>query len=504
MCVAKTAMWRLCLLLSASLGLSACGDDDDKATSGGNVPPGGAASGVSIDDAYGNVAVGIKGGTADVIVTAEADVALTVSCSASWLSVSKGLSSSKGELKYKVTCEPNDTDHRREAEVIFSCEGFADTVVVSQPCVYMPSDAKALVGKIFAGVNIGNTMEVPTGETGWGNPKVSAEYVAGLKKLGFNAVRIPCAWHSYAGPAPAYALDAEWLARVKEVVGYCIDNDMYVLLNSHWDTGWLEDNIFDAGLEEQIAAEQSAIWSQVAEVFVDTDEHLLFAGCNEPGMNETSSGGKKWDEAAVARVVRYEQAFVDAVRASGGNNSLRCLVVQGLGTDIAETHDRMDVFPSDPANRLIVEVHFYEPYQFALMENDASWGKVFWYWGEGNHKDGSAHNPTWGEESHIESQFAKMKKQFVDNGIPVIVGEYSTRIQTADKRSDKSEEFDNELHRASRAYYNRVVTRTAKNNGCAPFYWETGGDVSRADGSAINQYAIDGIMEGAGEGVYPW
>lgn len=496
---AKTAMWRLCLPLAASLSLSACGDDDDNAPSGGTAPV------VSIDEAYGNISVGIKGGTADVVVNADADVSLSVSCSASWLSVSKGLSPNKGELKYRVTCEPNGTDERRLAEVIFACEGFADTIVVSQPCVYMPSDAKTLVGKIFAGVNIGNTMEVPTGETGWGNPKVNAAYVAGLKKLGFNAVRIPCAWHSYAGPAPAYDIDADWLARVKEVVGYCVDNDMYVLLNSHWDTGWLEDNIFDAGLEEQIVAEQSAIWSQVAEAFVDTDEHLLFAGCNEPGMNETSSGGKKWDEAAVARVVRYEQAFVDAVRASGGNNSRRCLVVQGLGTDIAETYDRMGVLPDDPADRLIVEVHFYEPYQFALMEEDASWGKVFWYWGKENHKPGSAHNPTWGEESHVESQFAKMKRQFVDNlGVPLIVGEYSTRVQSAEKRSDKSEEFDDDLHRASRAYWNRVVTRTAKNNGCAPFYWETGGDVSRADGSAINQYAIDGIMEGAGEGVYPW
>lgn len=495
----KTRVWGLCL--AVSLCAAACGDDDggDKATPGATTPA------VSVDDAYGNVSVSIKGGTADVIVNADADAAISVSCSASWLTVMKGLSSTKGEVKYKVTCQPNDTDERREAEVIFSCEGSADTIVVSQSCVHMPSDAKTIVGNIFAGINIGNTMEVPGGETLWGNPKVYAVYVAGLKSLGFNAVRIPCAWHSYAGPAPSYEIDADWLARVAEVVGYCIDNDMYVVLNSHWDTGWLEDNIFDSGMEEQIVAEQTAIWRQVAEVFVDTDEHLLFAGCNEPGMNETSSGGEKWDGAAVARIVRYEQAFIDAVRASGGNNSLRCLVVQGLGTDISETYKSMDAFPADPANRLIAEVHFYEPYQFALMEEDASWGNVFWYWGEGNHKEGSAHNPAWDcEEDYVVTQFAKMKQKFVDNGIPVIVGEYSTRIQEAATRSDKTEEFDNELHRKSRAYYNRVVTRTAKDNGCAPFYWETGGEINRKDGSAINQYAIDGIMAGAGEGAYPW
>ena len=367
------------------------------------------------------------------------------------------------------------------------------------------STAKELAAKIVACINIGNTLEAPGGETSWGNPQISADYIAGLRTLGFNAVRIPCAWHSHLSDASAYTIDAAWMARVTEVVDMCMAHGMYVILNAHWDGGWLEDNIFDASKQEAITAEQRALWTQIAANFADRDEHLLFAGCNEPGVNETSSGGKKWDAEAVARLLAYEQTFVDAVRATGGNNAKRCLVVQGLGTDISNTYDMMNTLPTDAeAGRLMVEVHYYEPYPFALMETDASWGKVFWYWGEGNHKEGSAHNATWGEESWVTDQFGKMKSKFVDKGYPVIIGEYAARIQTAAGRSDTTEEFDAELHNRSRAYFNQVVTREAKNNGCVPCYWETGGDIDRKTGTAKCAYAIDGIMLGASEGVYPF
>ena len=201
--------------------------------------------------------------------------------------------------------------------------------------------------------------------------------------------------------------------------------------------------------------------------------------------------------------MEYEQTFIDAVRATGGRNALRCLVFQGLGTDIANTYTYMKTYPTDVAkDRLIAEVHYYEPYQWALMENDASWGKVFYYWGKDNHKSGSNHNPTWGEESWVSEQFGKMKTQFVDNGIPVIIGEFSSRIQSTG--CDSSEAIDQELHQKSRAYFNEVVTREAKNNGCAPFYWETGTEINRNTGAVITQYAIDGLMKGAEEGTYPW
>ncbi|MGN0028369.1 MAG: cellulase family glycosylhydrolase [Marinilabiliaceae bacterium] len=453
------------------------------------------------------VSVGAALGSVSIVVNANAEPSF--SSSASWLNKWSS-EQADGKCTVVVAVAKNLTTEARDGRVTLTNEGASVSVRIKQAAAEeggddaMPSSATELVAKFYAGINIGNTMECPSGEGAWSGSVVTPAYVAGLKALGFNAVRIPCAWHSYFSDAKTYAIKESWMSRVKEVVDYCLGNDMYVVLNSHWDTGWLEDNIFSTAKQSAIIAEQKAIWTQVAEAFKDYDEHLLFAGCNEPGMNETSTGGKKWDTESVARLVKYEQTFIDAVCATGGNNAKRCLVFQGLGTDIESTSASMTTLPTDPAGRLIAEVHYYEPYQWAQMEKDADWGKVFWYWGKDNHKSGSAHNPNWGEEQWVKDQFAKMKEKFVDKGIPVIVGEFSSRIQTAATRSDKSEEFDEELHKKSRAYYNEVVTREAKNYGCAPFYWETGGEINRKDGTAKNQYAIDGIMRGAEDGAYPF
>lgn len=362
----------------------------------------------------------------------------------------------------------------------------------------MTHTAKELAALMYAGINIGNTMECPGGEGAWSGAKVNEEYVKGLKTAGFNAVRIPCAWDSHMTNKTNYTIDSEWLDRVYEVVAWCVSNDMYVVLNAHWDNGWLEDNIFDASKETAIVAEQKEIWTQVANKMKDFDEHLLFAACNEPGMNETTNDGKKWtDAAAVARVVKYEQTMIDAVRATGGNNALRTVIVQGLGADISNTNDYMTTLPTDiVADRMMVEVHYYEPYQFCLMEEDAGWGKIFWYWGKDNHGSNSERNATWGEEDWVASQFAKLTTKYTSKGIPCIIGEYSAMFRNVLSEQDK--------HDASVVYYGEVVTREAKNAGCVPFYWETNEVINRTDGTVKKQAVIDGIMKGAAAGKYPW
>ena len=448
------------------------------------------------------------GGTFNIQVSANAKPSFSA---ADWWVSAQEPTEENGVYTFAAVVASNLTTAERNTTVTISNEGGSVSVAIKQAAGTgssssdMPSDAKTLISKIYAGINIGNTMECPSGEGAWSGYKVNAKYIAGLKAAGFNAVRIPCAWHSYIkSGSTTYEIDATWMARVKEVVDYCISYDMYVVLNSHWDTGWLEDNIFDSSKEKSIVAEQKALWTQIAKAFKDYDEHLIFSGSNEPGMNETSGAASKWaDATAVARLVEYEQTFIDAVRATGGNNALRCLVFQGLGTDISSTNTYMTTYPTDAVeNRLIAEVHFYEPYQWALMEEDASWGNVFYYWGKSNHKSGSNHNPTWGEEDHVTTQFDKVKSQFVDNGIPVIIGEYSSRIQNVG--CDSNEAIDLDLHKKSRAYYNEVVTREAKNRGCATFYWETGTEINRETGAVITQYAIDGIMAGAEDGKYPF
>ena len=337
-----------------------------------------------------------------------------------------------------------------------------------------------------------------------GNPKVSEAYIKGLKALGFNAVRIPCAWDYYIVNPSTYEIDAVWLDRVSEVVGYCVANDMYAIVNIHWDGGWLEESITH-GYSSEVDAKQKAIWTQIANKLNAYDEHLLFAGCNEPGQQDQGNVGTS----AIDVILKYEQTFIDAVRATGGNNASRCLIVQGPYTNIDKTVNDYTMPKDEVPDRLMVEVHFYDPYQFTMMNHDETWSNVFLYWGKDNHVSGSIHNATGYEEDYVKQQFQKMKTAYADKGIPVIVGEYSAMKRAKEDKIEGTSELaypdiDQEMHNKSRSYWNEVVTREAKNHGCVPFYWETGGDMNRGTGTAKEAYAIEGIMKGAAAGQYPY
>lgn len=324
----------------------------------------------------------------------------------------------------------------------------------------MSSTAVQLAAKMKLGWNIGNTMEATGGETAWGNPKVTKALIDLVKANGFNAIRIPCSWNQNLANASTAQIQTVWLDRVKEVVQYCVDNDMYVIVNVHWDGGWLENNVTEAKKEAN-NAKQKAFWEQIATHLRGFDEHLLFAGTNEPNVE---------DAAQMAVLTSYHQTFIDAVRSTGGKNAYRNLIIQGPSTDIEKTNKLMTVLPTDKVpNRMMAEVHYYTPYQFALMDKDADWGKMFYYWGKDFHSTTDAsHNATWGEEADLDKFFLSMKTQFVDKGIPVILGEFG-----AIRRSNLTGD-DLKLHLDSRAYFLKYVVQKSKANGLIPFYWDAG------------------------------
>lgn len=354
----------------------------------------------------------------------------------------------------------------------------------------MSSNAQQLASRISLGWNIGNTLEAIGGETFWGNPMVSNQLIQTVKAAGFDAIRIPASWDQYANQSTA-KIDDAWLNRVKEVVQYCIDNDMPVLLNIHWDGGWLEQNV-TAAMQEQVNAKQRAFWQQIATHLREFDERLMFASANEPHVENAEQ---------MAILNSYHQTFIDAVRETGGRNAYRVLVVQGPSTDIEKSVNLVTTLPTDTiANRLMFEVHFYTPYQFALMTEDASWGNQFFYWGQGNHSPtDTAHNPTWGEEATVDQLFAQIRQKFVDNGIPVILGEYC-----ATRRSTQLSGENLQLHLQSRAYWHRYVTQKALENGLLPFYWDMGGlgnfasgIFDRSNNTVFDQQTLNALLEGA-------
>lgn len=350
--------------------------------------------------------------------------------------------------------------------------------------------AQQVAANMKVGWNLGNTLEAIGGETYWGNPKANQQLINSVKVAGFNTVRLPVSWDQYANQS-TNQIDPAWMARVKEVVDYCISNDLYVILNIHWDGGWLEENVTTAQ-QQAVNVKQNAYWTQIANYFKTYDEHLLFASANEPHVE---------DATGMSVLLSYHQTFVDAVRATGGNNSSRTLIVQGPKTDIATTNSLMNTLPTDQiANRMMVEVHYYDPYQFCLMENDESWGNVFYYWGNGFHSStNTSRNANWGEENHVDERFGLMKSKFVDQGIPVIIGEFAAK-----KRSGIPEES---LHIASREYYHKYVVQSAIDHGMIPVYWDHGQSefalFDRNTGAVVDQGNLDAIMEGAAASCTP-
>jgi len=191
----------------------------------------------------------------------------------------------------------------------------------------------------------------------------------------------------------------------------------------------------------------------------------------------------------------YHQTFINAVRSTGGRNSYRVLVLQGPSTSMSLTSELMGSLPKDQvANRLMVEVHNYTPAQFCFLNEDASWGKMFYYWGSGHHSTIEPdRNATWGEEDAQLADFKKVKEKFVDKGIPVLMGEYGAYRRDGTNHVPK----DLETHNNSVDYWITYVTKQARINGVVPFWWDTGGALDRSSPTVKDQRTIDAIMAGA-------
>jgi endoglucanase len=420
------------------------------------------------------------------------------------------LQSVKGNAEMDIIVDKNLTEDQRTGSLTISSNGADDIIVaitqegaiiIPEPVVPdnipsditgMNNDAITIASKLYLGWNLGNTLEAIGGETAWGNPKTTNEIIQAVKSAGFSAIRLPCAWNQYLEDQTTYKIKTFWLDRVQEVVDYCVNNDLYVILNIHWDGGWLENNCTPEKKDE-VNAKQAAIWKQIAKRFRDYDEHLLFAGANEPNAENQ-------EQVDVLNV--YMQTFVDAVRATGGRNTYRTLIIPGPNTDIDRTDEFMTL-PSDPTqNRMMAEVHYYTPWQFCGLEEDASWGKVYYFWGKDFHIEGAeGRYPEWNsEEDYMIDQFQRMKTKFVDQGVPVILGEFGAMRRTI----RESAEWQN-YHDASRAYFYETVARESKNHGLVPFLWDTGhGVIDRNTLGIFDQQDYDGLTKGAADGVYPY
>lgn len=349
---------------------------------------------------------------------------------------------------------------------------------------YRPTSAREYPGESF--------------ETAWGNPEVTHLMSDGVYKQGFNVFRIPCSWDLYVVDTATAKIQDFWLARVKKTVDSCMKHsDMYVLLNIHYDGGWLESNC-NPDKQEINNKKQKAYWEQIATYFRDYDERLLFAACNEPNVH---------NETQMDVLASYEQTFVDAVRATGGKNYYRTLIIQGPSTDIDETYRLFYAMPNDVVSgRMMAEVHYYTPWNFAGMTEDADWGNVFYYWGERNlNPNDPKRCPTYGDVNGMKELFGKMKEMFADEGIPIILGEYGCN------RKQFDDTLVQRLHHQSRMDWLYEVTKNAFEYGMIPVYWDNGymgtpsmGLFNRLNGKPCDPEAIESIKKAAADANRYW
>ena len=276
--------------------------------------------------------------------------------------------------------------------------------------------AKEVVKEMGVGWNLGNTLDSfvdqnqwfnvndpKAWETCWGNPVTTKAMIDKVKEAGFTTLRVPVTWGYHLGAAPLYTVDPAWMARVKEVVQYGIDDGMYVILNTHHEDEWC---IPTKAKEASYTKQLSSLWTQIANEFKEYDDHLIFEVQNEPrnvGTAEEWIGGTSEGREVVNN---FNEAGLSAIRSTGGNNSTRAVMMPTYGASGLENAINDFRVPED--KNVIVSLHAYTPYLFAMTQSGTKeWG-------------------TDAERENLKSELQRYHDFFEAKGIPVVMGEYGT------------------------------------------------------------------------------
>lgn len=337
---------------------------------------------------------------------------------------------------------------------------------------------------IKVGINIGNTFEANGGfgnsmglksETYWGNPKVTKQQILMYKNAGYDLIRIPVTWYNHIID-DNYTIDPLWMARVKTVVNWAIEEDLYVILNEHHSVRDKMAKPVRHGEGYRVATEDEAessaflkaVWTQIAAAFNNSyDEHLIFETMNEPRNADhahawtpnVASGTCTECQKDFELCNKYNQICLDAIRASGGNNAKRFVMIPSLCSDSGAIMNKRFEMPKDSANdKLIATFHNY------IMGSGPEWSQSMF---------------TRAHEIQLDDLFIKMEKAFVQNGIPVIMGETGA-VKT--------------IAEAERIKWIGFTVPHAREHGIVSVLWEDGGNFKsfdRATGTCFDQAFVD-------------
>ena len=348
--------------------------------------------------------------------------------------------------------------------------------------------AQSALANIKIGWNLGNALDsygewiaaaaggnITGWETAWGNPVITKDLIKAVKNAGFGAIRVPVTWRDHLDSD--WTVDSKWLAHVKEVIDWVLAEDMYCIVNVHHDNGgddkaWLlaDRAQYEGGMSEKYAK----LWRQIANQFKNYDEKLLFAG-----LNETLDASHNWNGSTSASydvINDLNQLFVNTVRATGGNNAYRNLIVQTYGASSAASQVGGFKAPEDSAvNHLMAEVHIYDPGSFC-GGTDVTWDKA--------------------DEKTLDTIFERLNTKIVSSttgqGLPLLVGEFGSHDKSTDEEAAAALEIE-------RSKYAAYFVKKASSYGISCFWWDDGGEMSlfnRSKATVTQQAIIDSLLTG--------
>ncbi len=406
----------------------------------------------------------------------------------SWAKFSDGTYNSYS-ITVGFTVSANETYEERSATVTVASSGASSvTFTIKQAAKEKPvdpptppsgdNDAWALAKTLGLGWNMGNHFDAYynwhyidesgfdwynyPNEKVWDGELATPDTFKGVKAAGFTSVRIPVTWLNFIGKSPDYKIDETWLNRVHEVVGFAHAEGLNVIINTHHDENHGDDHWLDiknasanSAINESIKAEIKAVWTQIANKFADCGDWLIMEG-----FNELNDGGWGWSEDFRKDPTRqcnilneWNQVFVDAVRATGGENATRWL---GVPTYCANPEFAKYLkMPSDKAGHLMLSVHFYDPSDYTI--GDAQYSD----WG---HTGAVGKKANGGDETHVKEVFSKLNSEYVEKNIPCYIGEFGCSMRA--KSDSRAWKFY--------LYYMEYIVKAAKTYGLPCFLWDNG------------------------------
>lgn len=345
---------------------------------------------------------------------------------------------------------------------------------------YIAESAKNAILNMGIGTNFGNSMDavdinksmdknsVTDFETCWGQVATSKAMVDFLKQNGFNAVRIPITWFQHMDQDGN--VDEAWMKRVQEIVDYAMSNNMYCIINVHHDTG---ADPSDGSYKHWIKADETnykenkdkfeKLWTQIANHFKTYNQRLLFEGYNEM-LDADNTWNAPKNASSYKGLNGYAQSFVNAVRATGGNNTTRNLIVNTYAAATGEEALNNLTIPKDNVEgHIAVEVHTYAP----------------WNWFDTGKWDSSC-------SKEISDMFTRLNKHFISKGIPCIIGEYGTHGNKSVSKNSSAREIEAAANQAA------DIVKQAKQNGVATFYWMS---IFEGTDRSVPQWTLPTVVE---------